>query len=147
MARGTGGPPIRDRQEALHHRAQPHRPDRSPREGLILVDARISWRQTHEHNDYYEGIARHFFDEDEYQLTHDEELPAASAALGLRVEDVRKVVATHLHEDHVSGLSYLPDAELVISRAAWDSRDWKLFGFLPMVYHPSTWRPAWPRAD
>jgi hypothetical protein len=39
-----------------------------PQDGLILVDAGINWRQTHEHGQYYKGIAHYLFDADEYQL-------------------------------------------------------------------------------
>lgn len=112
-----------------------------PQEGLILVDAGINWRQAHEHGQYYQGIAHYLFDDDEYQLVRSEELPVALRRLGHRPEDVRRVVATHLHEDHIGGLAYLPGSELVVSRAEWDNRGWKLFGFVPMVYQPSL-RPA-----
>jgi len=108
-----------------------------PREGLILVDAGINWRQAHEHGLYYKGIAHYLFDDDQYQLDRSEELPAALQRLGHRAEDVRRVVVTHLHEDHVGGLAYLPDAEVIVSRDEWDNRGWKLFGFVPMVYQPS----------
>lgn len=108
-----------------------------PQEGLILVDAGINWRQTHEHGVYYRGIQHYLFDADEYQLDRSEELPAALARLGHRPEDVRRVVVTHLHEDHIGGLTYLPGSELLISRDEWDHRGWKLFGFVPMVYKGS----------
>ena len=108
-----------------------------PQDGLILVDAGINWRQAHEHGRYYKGIAHYLFDDDEYELDRSEELPAALERLGHRPEDVRRVVATHLHEDHIGGLAYLPGAELIVSRDEWDNRGWKLFGFVPMVYQPS----------
>lgn len=36
-----------------------------------------------------------------------------------RLEDVRRVVVTHFHADHVSGLLEFPDAEVWCSREAW----------------------------
>ena len=82
-------------------------------------------------------MAHYLFDEDEYRLDRSEELPAVLSLLGYRPEDITRVVLTHLHEDHVRGLAYLPGTEVVISRDEWDNRDWKRFGFVPMVYEPS----------
>lgn len=45
-------------------------------------------------------------------------LPAVLDRLGARPADIRTVVLTHLHADHVAGLALLPHARLVLSRQA-----------------------------
>lgn len=41
-------------------------------------------------------------------------------ALGLAPADIRRVVVSHFHADHVAGLRDFPHAELIASHAAWD---------------------------
>jgi glyoxylase-like metal-dependent hydrolase (beta-lactamase superfamily II) len=41
------------------------------------------------------------------EVTREQELPAAFAAAGLRLEDVSEVVLTHAHGDHIDGLVHL----------------------------------------
>ncbi len=41
------------------------------------------------------------------EVTREQELPAAFAAAGLRLEDVIEVVLTHAHGDHIDGLVHL----------------------------------------
>lgn len=108
-----------------------------PQEGPILVDTGINWQQAHDHGDYYRGVAHYLFDEDEYVLDRSQELPTALGQVGYRTDDVTRVVLTHLHEDHVGGLTYLPGVEVVVSREEWENRDQKLFRFIPSVYGPS----------
>jgi glyoxylase-like metal-dependent hydrolase (beta-lactamase superfamily II) len=53
-----------------------------------------------------------------FEVSRDQELPSAMAAVGLSPEDVSEVVLTHHHGDHVDGLSHvrapvrINDAEL-----------------------------------
>jgi glyoxylase-like metal-dependent hydrolase (beta-lactamase superfamily II) len=53
-----------------------------------------------------------------FEVTHEQELPAAIAAAGLSLEDISEVVLTHHHGDHVDGLIHvrarvrINDAEL-----------------------------------
>jgi len=90
-----------------------------PQAGLILVDTGINWEQAHDHSRYYKGILRYVLDDDEYLLRRDQELPAQVERLGYRCEDIKTVILTHLHEDHVGGLRYVPDAKVVVSQAEW----------------------------
>jgi len=41
------------------------------------------------------------------EVTRDQELPAALAAAGLKLDDVSEVVLTHAHGDHIDGLIHL----------------------------------------
>ena len=118
-----------------------------PKSGLILVDTGISWEQAHEHGRYYRGTLHYVLDDDEYLLTREQELPAQVGRLGYRCEDIRTVILTHFHEDHVGGLRYVPEAKVVASRAEWQALKMKAFGFIPIIYRPSIeavklWEPV-----
>ena len=108
-----------------------------PREGLVLLDAGICADQAHRHGEYYRGILRLILDDDEYAQAPEESLAQQLKRLGYRCDDVRTVILTHLHEDHVGGLRDLPKAKVVVSQAEWDARRTKMFGFIPMFYEPS----------
>jgi len=108
-----------------------------PKEGLVLVDAGICPEQAHQHGQYYRGILRLILDEDEYSQEPNEALPQQLKRLGFRCDDVRTVILTHLHEDHVGSLRELPKAKVVVSKTEWDARRMKMFGFIPMFYEPS----------
>ena len=49
--------------------------------------------------------------------------------LGLDPEDVRWVVLTHLHIDHIDGLYYFPKSEVILSQTEWEVP----FGGLPCL--------------
>jgi len=108
-----------------------------PKEGLMLLDAGICSAQAHQHSQYYRGILRLILDEDEYAQEPNETLPEQLKRRGFRCDDVRTVILTHLHEDHVGGLRYLPKAKVVVSEAEWNAKRMKMFGFIPMFYEPS----------
>jgi len=108
-----------------------------PRRGLVLFDAGICSDQAHRHSQYYRGILRVILDDDEYAQEPNETLAEQLKRLGYRCEDVRTVILTHLHEDHVGGLRDLPKARVVVSQAEWGARHAKMYSFIPMFYEPS----------
>ncbi len=101
-----------------------------PEHGALLVDTGITWRQAHEHRDYYDGpLLRAAFDEDEYSLEPDQQLQRHLERRGLSAADVRTVVLTHLHEDHVGGVRDLLGARFLVSADDWWSRNLGIFPF------------------
>jgi N-acyl homoserine lactone hydrolase len=107
------------------------------KEGLTLIDAGICPEQAHQHGQYYRGLLRLILDDDEYAQEPDETLPQQLKRLGFRCDDIRNVILTHLHEDHVGNLRNLTKAKVVVARTEWNARRMKLFGFIPMFYEPS----------
>ncbi|WP_018348328.1 MBL fold metallo-hydrolase [Longispora albida] len=47
-------------------------------------------------------------------------LPDELAAAGIKPEQVRRVVLTHLHPDHIGWSGLFPDASLLVQRAEWE---------------------------
>jgi N-acyl homoserine lactone hydrolase len=74
-----------------------------------------------------------------------EEVGSRMRAIGLRPEDVRTVVLTHLDWDHAGGLAHFPAAEILVHRPEWEfaatflgmqryePRLWPV-GFAPTLY-------------
>ncbi len=78
------------------------------------------------------------------RIDRDQTLAAQLAARGLSPKDVKTVVMTHLHIDHASGVSELPDATFVVDRREWEAagaRGGTLQGYVPSQFdHPFDWR-------
>lgn len=70
-------------------------------------------------------------------LSAEERLERQMADAGLRPGDVRRVVVSHFHLDHIAGLHRFPDAEVVFAAAAWDAvRGLTGWGAVRAVFHP-----------
>ncbi len=108
-----------------------------PSAGPILVDTGINWEQARKHKEYYTGLTGLVTDEDEYVLQPEEEINMQLQALGYQCRDVQNVILTHLHEDHIGGLKYFPQAKVLVSSPEWLSRHKKFLGVIPQVYPKS----------
>jgi N-acyl homoserine lactone hydrolase len=111
-------------------------------EGLILVDtgetARVSvpghfprWHP------YFRRAVRE-------TVSADEEIAQQLGALGYAAEDVRWVVLTHFHTDHIGGLGAFPRSEIVCSRTDYElarGLRGQARGFLPQHW-PSWFAPT-----
>ncbi|WP_227367833.1 N-acyl homoserine lactonase family protein [Halomonas sp. M20] len=90
-------------------------------EGLILFDAGLDTAILTNPNYVDSAIGRFFMRRlFRLRLQPDETLTNKLAGLGFDVADVRKVVVSHLHFDHVGGIAKVPHADLLVSRNEWD---------------------------
>lgn len=108
--------------------------------GLCLVDAGQTAAAT---ADGYFPRWYPFFRLSRFELGPEDEVAAQLAAAGIDPADVRWVVLTHLHTDHVGGLEAFRHAEVIVPRAEWTSAQGiggRLRGYLPQ-YWPRGLRP------
>jgi N-acyl homoserine lactone hydrolase len=107
-------------------------------EGLILVDT----GEAHEAADprYFPALHPFYRHSLRFELTEDDEIDRQLQRCGLRSEDVRWVVLTHLHTDHAGGLRHFPAAEVVLSADEWAAA--RGVGGWARGYLPHLW-PRW----
>lgn len=54
-----------------------------------------------------------------FDMTSEQEVGPQLSRLGIAPDDVRRVVLTHLHQDHDGGLHHFPKAEFIVSKDEW----------------------------
>jgi glyoxylase-like metal-dependent hydrolase (beta-lactamase superfamily II) len=94
-----------------------------PKHGLIMIDSCINWEQAHDHDGYYNHnymISRLLSDRNEYKLTPEQELEVQVELLGYKLDDIKTVFMTHVHDDHAGGLRNLPHAKVVLNKEDWE---------------------------
>ena len=91
--------------------------------------------------DYFKssGIFANWFDTTQFKfiVKREEEIGPQLELFGIEPGKVKKVVLTHLHLDHIDGLKYFPNTEIIVNRHEWD----KPFGDLPKLY-PKWFKPT-----
>jgi N-acyl homoserine lactone hydrolase len=85
-----------------------------------------------------------FFALSRFELQPDDEIAVQLAACGISPGDVRWVVLTHLHTDHVGGVGAFAESEVIAARTEWERAQGlrgRLRGYLPQ-YWPREVRPT-----
>lgn len=79
-----------------------------------------------------------------FRIEREQEIGPQLRALGIGLQDVKKVVLTHLHVDHDGGLSHFPHTEILVARGELrNARGWmgRARGYLPQRW-PSWFSPT-----
>ncbi len=108
-------------------------------EGVFVIDT--GENSDINNPDYFNssGMFAKWFDTTQFKfkVSRDEEIDQQLIDLSIAVADVKAVVLTHLHLDHIDGLRHFPSTEIIVNKYEWE----KPFGDLPKLY-PSWFKPT-----
>jgi N-acyl homoserine lactone hydrolase len=72
-----------------------------------------------------------------FKVSREEEIDSQLKVIGISPEMITKLILTHLHLDHIDGLKYFPQTEILVHKTEWE----KPYGDLPKLY-PSWFKPT-----
>ncbi|MEN8195143.1 MAG: N-acyl homoserine lactonase family protein [Pseudomonadota bacterium] len=90
------------------------------RDGLVLFDAGMDPAIGTDPN-YFSSRVGRFFSRKlfRFQIGPNDTLAKKLEGLGYAAADVRKVIVSHLHFDHIGGINEVPQAELLVGNEEW----------------------------
>jgi N-acyl homoserine lactone hydrolase len=109
-------------------------------EGIIVVDTGDI--EASRHREFYkrETIGTRFTlaaMSNKRDISKQDELDSQLMRLGIRPEDVSKVVLTHLHGDHTDGLKFFPANEIIVNEAEYRKPYGNLATTYPKWFNPT----------
>jgi N-acyl homoserine lactone hydrolase len=107
-------------------------------EGIVMVDVGET-AKTSQHG-YFPAWHPYFRLAVRMDVTPEQEIGPQLLKIGIRPDDVRKVIITHLHTDHAGGLHDFPKSEIFVSDN--ELRIARGFGGRLRGYLPNRW-PSW----
>ena len=104
------------------------------RDGLVLFDTGVDPALVSDPNYISSPIGRFILKKVfRFHIGPEDALDKQLEAINLAATDVKKVVVSHLHFDHIGGISHVPQAELLVSKDEWrrlnapnPEQDWML---------------------
>lgn len=94
-------------------------------EGLFLIDLGLSSDVTQPN--YFKKIdfvSRYYFTKQMiYEIEEADEVQNQLLSIGITPQSIDKILLTHLHIDHVGGLSHFPDTPIIVNQKEWKTMD------------------------
>jgi glyoxylase-like metal-dependent hydrolase (beta-lactamase superfamily II) len=93
-------------------------------DGLVLFDSGQDRASVTDPNYFPKGIVGFLYGRlARFAIGEHDTLTDRLAAIGYAAADVKTVVLSHLHQDHIGGIAELPNATIVVSAAEWRELD------------------------
>jgi N-acyl homoserine lactone hydrolase len=90
--------------------------------GLVLFDAGQDRASVTDRDYFPGGIFGFLYGRlGKFEIPPEQTLTTALAALGHSISDVRKVIISHLHQDHIGGLPELSHADIFVTTDEWQT--------------------------
>lgn len=67
-----------------------------------------------------------------FKVDRDEEIDVQLDQIGIKNGDIKSVILSHLHLDHIDGLRHFEDCDIIVNRTEWE----RPYGDLPALYPP-----------
>lgn len=91
-------------------------------QGLVLFDTGQDIDSLNDPNYFPKGFVGYLYKRlAKFTIHPKETLTLQMAKIGYDIKDVKKVVLSHLHQDHIGGLSELQHAEIIVSQQEWNN--------------------------
>jgi len=91
-------------------------------QGLVLFDTGQDRASVTDAGYFPKGIVGWLYGRlAKFTISPDETLTASLQRIGYDIADVKLAILSHLHQDHIGGLRELKHAEILVSRAEWQS--------------------------
>jgi len=104
-------------------------------EGTFLIDTGLS--SDVNQADYFKGIdfvSRYYLRKQmKFDIKREEELDYLFKKVDIEINQIDKVILTHLHIDHTGGLKYLPKVPILVNEKEWKTKD----GAFPELFPPN----------
>jgi glyoxylase-like metal-dependent hydrolase (beta-lactamase superfamily II) len=92
------------------------------REGVILFDTGQDRASVTDPHYFPGGFTRVLYDRlARFEITPEETLSGGLSRLGYAVGDVHTAILSHLHQDHIGGLSELVNSDIIVSEREWET--------------------------
>lgn len=104
-------------------------------EGIFIIDTGIN--ANIKNSGYFKksGMFANWFNKKMFKFSIDkeQEIDKQLLKIGIHPDNVKAVILTHLHLDHIDGLRYFPKTKIMVSKQEWENP----FGDIPKLY------PGW----
>jgi N-acyl homoserine lactone hydrolase len=107
-------------------------------EGIYIIDTGVNANINNPNYFNSSGVFANWLNTTMFRFTiiREQEIDKQLLNLQINSQDVRAIILTHLHLDHVDGLKHFPNIKIIVNKIEWENP----FGDLPKLY-PNWFKP------